>query len=67
MWGSFGNVWISSLRKVDSEIFKELSAVLWEISDFAFSQYMHTLEFSVICVVILIVAGLQVKIASTAV
>ena len=67
MWGSLRDVGGSSLGDIDAEIFKQLGAVLWKVSNFSFSQHVHTLEFSVICVVVLIVAGLQVKIASTAV
>ena len=67
MWGSLGDVSSSGLGEVNSEVFEKLGAVLWEVSNFAFSQDVHTLEFSVICVVILIVAGLQVKIAATAI
>lgn len=67
MGGSLSDMRIATLCEVDAKILDELFAMLGEISEFAFSQDMHALEFSVVSVMILIVMGLQVEVHTTAV
>lgn len=52
----------SELGHVASEVLDELLAVLREVSDLAFTEYVHALEFSVVGIVVLVVGSRQIEI-----
>ena len=65
MGSAFGDIRVTKLGKVYSQICKQLFAVRRSVWQFGLSQDLHALEFSVISVMVVVVDGRHLEVVAT--